>query len=88
VQKGIELRNFLEKNWSSNLIAKKYMLIINDQVPREWFFDWECNDYVEGAGIDRVKIFEICRFIKNVYGKEKLFLSHNSKLTRTLDEIH
>ena len=88
VQKGAELRNFIEKNWSSKSIAKKYMLIINDQVPSEWFFDWESNDYIEGCGIDRVKIFEICKVIKNVYGKEKLFLSHNSKLTRALDEIH
>jgi glycosyltransferase involved in cell wall biosynthesis len=88
VQKGIELRNFIEKNWSSKSVAKKYMLIINDQVPSEWFFDWESNDYIDGAGIDRVKIFEIYRVIKNVYGKEKLFLSHNSKLTSALDEIH
>ena len=88
VQKGIELQNFLEKNWSSKLVAKKYMLIINDQVPKEWFFDWKCNDYIEGVGIDRVKIFEICKVIKNVYGKEKLFLSHNLKLTSALDEIH
>ena len=88
VQKGIELRNFIEKNWSSKLVAKKYMLIINDQVPSEWFFDWESNDYIEGCGIDRVKIFEICKVIKNVYGKEKLFLSHNLKLTNALDEIN
>jgi glycosyltransferase involved in cell wall biosynthesis len=88
VQKGIELRNFIEKNWSSKSVAKKYMLIINDQVPSEWFFDWKSNDYIEGYGIDRVKIFEICKVIKNVYGKEKLFLSHNLKLTSALDEIN
>lgn len=88
VQKGIELRNFIEKNWSSKSIAKKYMLIINDQLPRECFFDWKSNNYIEGIGIDRVKVYEIFKAIKNIYGKEKLFLKHNPKLTSAVDKIY
>lgn len=77
---GESAKNFVDKNWNSKEVAKRYLRIIEGDIPETWWLDPKEVFYIEGCGqpfnITKCNIKKIIR----EYGIDKLHLNHNPKL--------
>jgi len=71
---------YIETKWSPETVATSFLSVINDDTPKDWFYDASKVDYFYGWGVsdEALKIF-LKQYIDR-YGKEGLFLSHNPSL--------
>ena len=77
---GNAAHNFVLTKWNSIEVAKRYIRIIEDDIPEKWWLDPKEVIYIEGMGQSLKITKENLKNIINAYGISALQLSHNPKL--------
>lgn len=80
VREGQKLRTFMQEHWSIDKVTERYLRIINDDVPEEWFFDPADITYLPGCGLPRTKALEMIQAITSQYGPDALLLDDSEPL--------
>ena len=80
VHMGKQAKDFIQKQWSSEEVAKRFLLLIKNEIPETWWFDPQNILRLHGWGITEIKLKERLRDIINTYGLSALQLSHNPVL--------
>ena len=84
---GEAAQNFVRSKWNPNEVAKRYIKLIDDDIPNSWWVNPYEIFYFEGIGQPRsVSVQNVKNLIKN-YGKSSLQLTHNPKLERAFVEF-
>lgn len=77
---GKKAQEFVQNKWNDVEIAKKFLRIINNDIPEEWWINPKDVQYLEGAGQSKERTKQnIQELVKN-YGTEALQLSHRPDL--------
>lgn len=79
-QLGKEAQRFVQEKWSAVEVAKRYLRIIEGDIPNEWWLDPRQVLYLEGVGQSVEQTKKIVREMVEVYGKESLQLNHRPNL--------
>ncbi|WP_422445182.1 MULTISPECIES: glycosyltransferase [unclassified Endozoicomonas] len=77
---------FMKKRWSRELVAKRILRVISDEVPEEWLFNPKDIRYLEGAGVSRENSKVMTKAIIEQYGVQSLQLDDNHELQRAYME--
>jgi glycosyltransferase involved in cell wall biosynthesis len=75
-----KLNKFVTEKWDSETIAKKYMAIINGDIPREWIYNPQNIKYFMGYGIEKNKLRSFLKQYVSEYGEKALFLDDKPEL--------
>lgn len=68
-------QGFVRTKWTPELVARRYLEIIEGTVPKEFMFDPNNIRYVQGGGMPEYRSKEIIRTMIGQYGIESLCLS-------------
>ena len=77
VHLGRQAKHFIETKWNSEEVAKRFLLLVKNEIPETWWFDPRNIRRLNGWGITEIKLKERLRDIINTYGPSALQLSHN-----------
>lgn len=79
---GRSAQAFVRKQWSAEEVARRYVRIIQGDIPEEWFLNPNNIYYLEGAcqSVKRTKE-NICELVEK-YGSKSLQLSHRPDLEK------
>ena len=86
---GEKLKQFIRNNWNPARVAERYLKLLNNDFPENWYFNPLSLKYPYGWGINKENLKKL---IKDVLQDRKenlkfLHLSHNPKLEKILYEI-
>ena len=87
VRLGIDAHKFVTENWSSNKVAKKYVRIINGDIPREWLYDPKQIKYVYGGGLPEERVKKIIKEMVAMGTKDALQLQDKPELEKIMLEF-
>lgn len=79
-ESGIALQKFLYENWRHEIVAKRYIQLINDEYPSDWIMKPADISYLYGWGLSEEEAKRNVGMLINTYGQESLKLSHNPTL--------
>ncbi len=79
---GRDALRFVHEKWNAKEVAKRYLRIIEGDVPNEWIFDPNDVCYLEGACQPRERTKAIVREMVEKHGVESLQLSHRPDLEK------
>lgn len=82
-----DLNGFVRNNWNSKTIASKYLQLIIDDVPPEWFCNPKKSDYFLGYGIEKGKLRSFLKLYVNRYGMKALFLNDKAQLKSKIEDF-
>ncbi len=77
---GSDLFNFIKLNWNIEFVAKKYIKIINNSAPLEWYISSNDINYLYGWGLSKEELKNNLSELNKKFGKKSFSLSHNSIL--------
>jgi glycosyltransferase involved in cell wall biosynthesis len=81
-QIGIEAQKFVQKNWNSAQVASRYLQIIQNNIPDEWYINPKEVIYTEGCCQSICSTINKVKNLVNEFGVESLQLNHNPKLEK------
>jgi len=70
---------FVREHWSARGVAERFLRIMDDDIPAEWWFDPATLDYVEGGCLDAPQAAEWVRKFAEAWGAEALGLDHSPR---------
>ena len=80
---------FVKNNWNNREVARKFMCLINGDIPANWYFEPEKINCIHGYGMQEDKLKKFIFGYIEKYGAEALFLEHNPVLkSKVLDFVH
>jgi hypothetical protein len=84
---GGEAQKFVREKWNAAEVARRYLRLIEGDIPEEWWLDPATVTYLEGFGqpVERTK--ENIRQMVEQFGVESLQLSHRPDLERAFLEF-
>lgn len=83
---GKAAQNFIEHNWTASKVAQRFVQLIHNDVPKEWYLDPYQLDFVYGCCIsDEARKILIQQYIE-AYGIQALYLSDKPILQKQLLE--
>ena len=77
---GNDVKKYVSTLWTPEAVANRFLRIINDDIPQEWFFDASKSDYLYGWGVSKEDLKEFLKKYVGKFGRDGLFLSHNPTL--------
>lgn len=80
IRLGKEAQRFVQEKWSAVEVARRYLRIIEGDIPDEWWFDPRQALYLEGFGQPVEQTRKMIRAMVEEYGKESLQLNHRPDL--------
>lgn len=80
IRLGKEAQRFVQEKWSAVEVARRYLRIIEGDIPDEWWFNPRQARYLEGFGLPVERTRKIIRAMVEEYGKESLQLNHRPDL--------
>ncbi len=80
VELGKKAQEFVRTRWTSKEVAKRYMKIIENNIPTNWIFDPYNVYYLQGYGFPEDKSKEIIRTLIEKFGVESLCIADKPKL--------
>ena len=83
---GRMAQGFVRTKWTPELVARRYLEIIEGTVPKEFMFDPNNIRYVQGGGMPEYRSKEIIRTMIGQYGIESLCLSDKPELEQKFRE--
>lgn len=83
-QLGAAAREFVEIEWASERVAARYLCLIQDAIPDDWYVNPTEVIYVEGCGQPREVTRRRIRALVENFGVEALCVSHNPELLQAL----
>ena len=84
---GRQAQEFVRTKWSAEQVAKRYLRIIEDDVPHEWWLDPGSVIYVHGAGQSAEQTRKNIRHLVSKHGVGALQLSHRPELEKAFLEF-
>ncbi len=84
---GAAAQKFIQQRWHAAEVAKRYLKIIEGNIPEDWWFDPRDIEYLEGFG----QSIELSRrnisLLVKTYGTDSLQLTHRPKLETSFLEF-
>ncbi len=80
-------RAFIETNWSPELVAARYVRLLEGTAPDAWRFDPANVVYPYGAGIDANALQTVLRGVMDADGREGFHVADKPLLEARLVEI-
>lgn len=77
---GLDLFYFIKFNWNIEFVAEKYIKIIMNSAPLEWYVSSNDINYLYGWGLSKEELKNNLSELYKKFGKESFSLSHNSIL--------
>lgn len=77
---GKEAKEYISNRWMPSMVAERFVKILNDDIPNEWFFDASKSGYFYGWGVSKEDLKEFLKKYVGKFGRDGLFLSHNPTL--------
>ena len=87
LQLGVEAQRFVRSKWSAASVARRYLRLIDDDIPDEWWLDPSTVTFVEGMGQPVERTQENIRQMVARFGIESLQLTHRPDLERAFLEF-
>jgi hypothetical protein len=84
---GQRARQFVQTNWTPAQVARRYLQIIDDEMPADWFYDPQDIRYVHGWGLSEDRARHLVRAMIEQAGKEALQLADKPELERMFIEF-
>lgn len=84
---GAKAEKFVRQMWSPTEVAKRYLRLIEGDIPIEWWLDPRAVIYLEGVGQSVERTCENIRHMVQQYGIESLQLSHRPELERAFLDL-
>jgi phosphoribosylanthranilate isomerase len=79
---GKKAKHFIENNWTPRHVAERYLKMIVNDIPADWWYDPKNIRYVHGAGLSEEKAKEIVRSIIQEGGLKALQISDKPQLEK------
>lgn len=77
---GRRAQEFVLTRWAPGSVARRYMRVIDGNVPSEWLRDPMTIRYVRGAGVPENRTRRVVRDLIQTFGAEALQVHHNPAL--------
>jgi len=77
---GKRAQQFVSSRWSSQEVARRYMLLFREQIPAEWWFDPRQIEYFHGFGLPSQSLAQLVDQLVQGGGRESLCLSDKPEL--------
>lgn len=77
---GKRSMKFVQENWSPEMVAKRYLKLIEGDIPLEWYYDPSSVEYLQGCGVPEQLVKDNVKAIIECGGVESLQLSDKPKL--------
>jgi hypothetical protein len=87
LQLGVKAQGFVRANWNTTAVARRYLRLIEGDIPEKWLLDPKSVVYLEGCGQPVERTQEIIRRMVAKFGVESLQLSHRLDLERAFLEF-
>jgi hypothetical protein len=84
---GRRAKEFVDTNWRPAIIAERYLQLIGNNIPKDWWYDPKDIRYVHGAGLSEKRAKEVLQSIIETGGKEALQLSDKPELEQLFVEF-
>jgi glycosyltransferase involved in cell wall biosynthesis len=84
---GERARDFVRREWNIKTVAERYMKLVEDNAPAEWFYDPCRNGYLYGGGLHEEKLKRILRELIDYGGIVALQLSDKPLLEKKFGEL-
>ena len=84
---GEQARRFVERNWSADAVAGKFMTLIRGDIPKDWLFDPANCSYVLGMGLSKERLSRIVKGVYDEYGSSAFQLDDKPVLLSKLMTI-
>lgn len=84
---GAEVQQFVREKWNAAEVARRYLRIIEGDIPDEWWLDPHSVTYLEGGGQPVERSKENIRQMVEQFCVESLQLSHRPDLERAFLEF-
>lgn len=81
-QLGIAAQAFVREKWNAVEVAKRFLRLIEGDIPEEWWINPENIIYVDGWGQSQETTRQVIRKMVSEYGVTSLQLSHRPDLER------
>lgn len=82
---GNEARKFVLERWSPKAVAKRYLRLIQGDVPEEWLYEPARNTYFHGMGMNEYRLAEVVSQYVSAYGIHELGLHPNERLRELVE---
>lgn len=77
---GCKEQEYVKNMCMSSIVAERFLKIFSNEIPSEWLFNLDDNDYIWGLGSEKQKVADnVYHLIRN-YGDSALGLNRNSTL--------
>lgn len=86
-KKGQEAQIFVKTKWSALEIAKRYELILSDDVPKEWYLDPNEVFYTQGCGISNADLEHQIKSQFDYGGLDSFVLSHRKDYLQFIQKV-
>lgn len=77
---GKSAKDFAEKFWTPKLVAEKYLTIIENRTPTNWYFNPSTTTNIYGAGMSKNKTREVLKNFVDCYSINGLRISDKRQL--------
>lgn len=77
---GRSAKKFVDENWTPKKVAKRYLQLISNNIPKDWWYNPDDITYLHGSGLREAKAKKMIRSIVEVGGRDALQLSDKQKL--------
>jgi hypothetical protein len=84
---GKKAKEFVEANWTSQKVAKRYLQLITGEFPPQWLYNPYDIHYLYGSGLSEQHVQQIVRTMIEAGGKDALQLSDKPELERLFVEF-
>ena len=82
---GKSAKEFVNKNWTPLIVAKKYLMLIKkEKLPEIAYYQQNDIESFYGWGVSKEDLKKFLKIYIRKFGKEALFLSHNKKLVNKI----
>lgn len=83
IELGLLSKKFVVEKWNQESVARKYIQIINGDIPKEWWVNPFDIFYYEGWGQSREETRNKIKKLTKMYGIDALKLDHNQNLKQS-----
>ena len=77
---GAKARRFVETQWEPETVARRFLQVIEGDVPEDWLFDPTQVNYLHGACVSENRLRNVIRSLVETGGKEALQLTDKPDL--------
>ena len=81
---GNKNRDFVNENWTAKKVARKYLQLIQNSIPTDWWYDPNKITYVHGSGLAEKRTKEVIRSLVETGGMKALQLSDKPHLEKLM----